>query len=592
MIVKSHFLKENMMPDYVKNIPLNDLPEFCTELRQQLIEIVSKTGGHIGVNLAVVELTVALYYVFNFPKDSIIWDIGHQIYIQKMLTGRLKNLYRNRQNDGSPGFANKEESIFDRVTSSHAGASVSLALGVAISNRLQKNENFSIAVVGDGAYVEGSIQEAVNHMAVDDSKLLVILNDNEMAIEKNFGGLHEYFKSRKINTDIDDTFFSSLGIPYHGPYDGHDVIKLVKNFSEIKKSITKPTLLHIKTIKGKGLEFMAQSSPIQIHWNQPFNPVTGKDTVSPRAKNHSSFSAEAIEEIMDKNSEAVTITPAVQSTHGLNNLFQKYPDRCFDVSLAEQHAITLGGGFALQGMKPIIAMESSFMQRTFDQIHHDICLNNLPVLIIAARSGHTGTDHISHNALNDFAYTRCIPNLKIIFPSSHRDIKEIIINEYNQLKQPTLILFSKADVLDDPKEIIPTDNDDFIKSSLSSGLILSVGSQNKIGVELKKMLYKDGVIFDHISVTNIFPLSVILRRSLKNYSYIITLEEGILDGGFGSQIAEILADEQSLSKQLRVGFKKQFVQHGTREYIYKKFSLDSISTYNKIKNTWSELWKK
>jgi len=579
-----------MMPKYLKDIPLDKMPEFCKEIRAKLIEIMSQTGGHVGVNLGVVELTVALYRVFNFPNDSIIWDIGHQIYTQKMLTGRLKNLWENRKNGGSPGFAFRNEGDFDRVTSSHAGASISLALGVAISNRLEKNDKFSVAVVGDGAYVEGSIQEAINHMAQDKSKLLVILNDNEMAIENNFGGLHEYFKSRKIEDSKNETFFTSLGIPYLGPIDGHNVIELVKKLDKIKKNLKKPTILHVKTVKGKGLEHMADKSQTRIHWNQPFDPITGKDMASPRAKGHVVFAASAIKEILKKDSNAVVITPAVQSTNGLNEIFQEFSDRCFDVSLAEQHGITLGGGFALQGKKPIIAMESTFMQRAFDQIHHDICINNLPVLIIAARSGHTGTDHITHNSLNDFAYLRCIPNLKIRYPSSHLDIKKIILEEFDNLNQPTVILFAKADLLDDSEEIITKDYEELEKSSESKGLILSIGPQNKIGAELKKNLEREKIIFDQIAVTKISPIATNLTKQILNYDYIVTLEESILDGGFGSYILEIINQNKKKSKIIRNGFDKQFIEHGTRDYIYKKYGLDAKSIFEKLKYSWPELW--
>ena len=592
MAEEYYLVKDYMTPDYVKQIPLDKLTQFCNEIREKLIELVSQTGGHIGVNLAVVELTVALYRVFDFPKDSLIWDIGHQIYIQKMLTGRLENLKLNRKNGGSPGYSFRKESVYDRVTSSHGGASISLALGVAISNRLKKNNLISVAVVGDGAYIEGSTQEAVNHMAVDDSKLLVILNDNERAIEENFGGLHEYFKSRQVETTKKETFFSSLEIPYVGPVDGHDVINLVNQLNKIKENLRKPTILHVKTIKGKGLEKMSKASPIRIHWNHPFDPLTGKNTAGSRAKGHVDFSAVAIDEILEKHPEAVLITPAVQSTNGINDIFKKFQKRCFDVSLAEQHAITLGGGFALQKMKPIVAMESTFMQRSLDQIIHDICLNNLPILIIVARSGHTGTDHVSHNALHDLSYLRCVPNLKIVYPACHKDIKELIIREYKNLKQPTIVLFAKADILDDPSEDFVKDTDKNLKKSTNSkGLLLSVGPQNKISLEVKKLLENDGIIFDQVAVTNITPLTESLKNFLSNYDHIVTLEEGVLDGGFGSSILEYLHDNRISSDVIRIGFQKLFIEHGTRDYIYNKFKLDSNSIFKKIKTSWPELWK-
>jgi len=584
-------LKKNMDVDYIKSLDLKLLPQFCGELRNELIDIVSQTGGHIGVNLGVVELTVALYRTFNFPKDSLIWDIGHQIYVQKMITGRLEKLKTNRKNGGSPGYSFRDESIFDRVTSSHAGASISFALGVAITNRIKKNDLISIAVVGDGGFIEGSIQEAINHMAVDNSKMIVIINDNERAIEANFGGIYEYLKKRKIGTTEKETYFSSLGIPYYGPVDGHDVITLIDKLNEIKKNLRKPTILHIKTIKGKGLEKMAAQSPVKIHWNFKFDPKTGHNVESPRAKGYTAFAGEVIDKILTNYSESVLITPAVQSSTGINDVFLNHREKCFDVSLAEQHSLTLGGGFALEGMKPIIAMESTFMQRAFDQILHDICLNKLPVLIIAARSGHTGLDHVTHNALHDLAYLRCIPNLRIIYPASTEDLKESILTEFINLKQPTIILYPKADVLDDPTETFHIDKDVKIqKSAKAIGLLLSIGPQNKNAIELKHILENDGKIFDHVAVTQIAPLSNTIMNLIPKYNYVITLEEGVLDGGFNNVILEYINDNSLDCSVIRVGFPKQFVEHGTRDYIYKKFGIDANSLYEKIKQQWPEIW--
>lgn len=584
-------VKDNMTPEYVKNLPLEKLPLFCDQLRAKLIDIVSKTGGHIGVNVGVVELTVALYRVFDFPNDSLVWDIGHQMYVQKMITGRLKNLETMRKNDGSPGYAFREESIFDRVTSSHAGASFSFALGTAIANKLNKKNEFSVAVVGDGSYVEGCIQEAVNHMAVENSKMITILNDNERAIEENFGGLHEYFKKRKLGNDEKETFFSSLEIPYFGPFDGHNVLELIEKFTEIKNNFSKPTIIHVKTVKGKGLESMAENSSMKIHWNHKFDPKTLQNTEFPRSKGYAAYAGESIENIMSENLNAILITPAVQSNLGITKAFEKFKDRCFDVSLAEQHSVTLGGGFALSNMKPIIAMESTFMPRAYDQIIHDLCINKLPVLIIAARSGHGGTDHVTHNALQDISYLRCIPNLRIRYISSHKNIDKIFTNEFLNLHTPTVILFAKADELDDVDEEIITDDElIFNKNSQSKGLILTIGSQTKNGFNLKNILNSNGVSFDHIAVTHISPLSSNLTDLIKEYSYVVTMEEGFLNGGFGSSIVEFSNDNNLNNHIMRIGFPQKFIEHGSREYLYEKYKIDYKSIFNTIKEDWSELW--
>lgn len=584
-------IKENMYPDYVKSIPEKDLPLFCDELRQKLIEIISRTGGHIGVNLGIIELTVALYRIFDFPQDSLIWDIGHQIYVQKMLTGRMNLLWEIRQNGGSPGYAFKEESKYETVTSSHAGASLSLGLGVALANNLKQNDAVSVAVIGDGAFVEGSAQEALNHLAVEDGKFLVILNDNEMALDTNYGGLHEYFKTLQVGGNKHDTYFTSLNIPYSGPKDGHNVIELVHTFEEIKNSINKPTVLHIKTVKGKGLEEMAEKSPVRIHWNFPFDPETGQNTEFPKAKSYAAFAGETIMEIMEQDENAVLISPATLQNTATYQVFKKYPERSFDVSLAEQHATTLAGGFALRGMKPILCMEATFMPLAYDQIIQDLCINNLPVLIVAARSGHTGLDHLTHHSLFDLSYLRCVPNLKVLYPADNTQIPDFIRDSYTNLNQPTLILYPYGNTLHDPEKDFQCDLDDvFIKPQNVRGIILSVGTQTKNALELQKLLGQEGVHFDHLAITNISPMLDGFKKHIVQYDYIVTMEESYLEGGFGSAVLEVVTDANATAKVKRVGFPKNYIAHGTREYVYEKYGLDADSVMRSLKTEWLELW--
>jgi len=584
-------VKESMYPDYIKNLDIDELQEFCNELRHKLIDIISQTGGHIGVNLGVIELTVALYRVFDFPKDSLIWDIGHQIYVQKMITGRMHKLLEIRKNGGSPGYAFSEESKYERVTSSHAGASFSLALGIALANRLNGSPDMSIAVIGDGAFVEGSVQEALNHLAVEQCRMLIVLNDNEMALDKNFGGFHEYFKSRQIGIKKPETYFSTLNLEYIGPIDGHDVKGLVASLTELKNDLSKPTVLHIKTTKGKGLEQMADKSPVRIHWNFPFDPSTGQNTEQPKAKSYAAFQGEAIKELMEKHpSEAVLVSPATLQNTGTYTVYTTFPERSWDVSLAEQHSMTLAGGFALQGKRPILCFESTFMQRVFDQLVHDICINNLPILIVSARSGHTGLDHLTHHSLLDLSYLRGVPNLKIVYPSTTDEFKAVIKTEFENLKQPTIVLSPYGNILDNPDGEFMTDEaGSFTITPEASGLILSVGPQNKNATLLKKDLDAEGINFDHIAVTKLQPLDQTLTEALGEYNYIVTMEEGILPGGFGSLILEELQVQGLCVPVMRIGFSKKFVEHGTRDYIYSKNEMDHTSVKNRILAMWPEL---
>ena len=589
------FFKEKFLPSDLKKIKINDLVDFCQELRNELTRIVSVTGGHIGPNLGVVELTTALYYVYNFPNDKLIWDIGHQVYVQKMLTGRCDLLKTNRQNGKSPGYPLRSESKFDTVTSSHAGASVSFALGIADSNKIHGNEYSSIAVLGDGSFVEGSVQEAMNHVAVARSKLVIVINDNGRAIEENFGGYHEYFKKQIIGANNTGDAFKSLGFDYRGPFDGHDVKKLVGHFHEIKESCNHPVIVHVKTIKGKGLEKMAENSPMRIHWNHAFNTKTFEKTeksIFPGGEDNANFVGRAVEKILKKNISAVLITPAVRGNVGLSDVFNNFKEQSIDVSLAEQHSVTLAGGYALSGLKPIVAMESTFMARAYVQIKHDICINNLPLLIIAARSGHGFTDHITHNALEDISYLRTIPNLRIVYPISAVDLERTIEEEYENLSGPTIILFPKANTIEDPLVKFDISENLGIKSpARGSNLILSVGPQNRNAELLQELLFSEGVKFDQVSVKEIYPISRKLRDLIKMSRYIITLEEGILDGGFGSLVLELVNSMQLDTKVLRFGFDKQFVEHGTRAYIYKKYGLDYDSVYKKIKEILPEVFK-
>ncbi len=576
-------VKEIMTPEYVKSLNEHELTLFCTELRQELISIISKTGGHIGVNLGILELTVALYRVFDFPEDFLVWDIGHQIYVQKMLTSRLPLLKEIRVNGGSPGYAYHKESQYEHVTSSHAGASLSFALGAAKANSLKQQGNTSIAVIGDGSFVEGSSQEALNHLSVDKSKTLYIINDNEMALDNNFGGWHEHFKRITVNPS-EKNIFDILEIPYEGPVDGHDIITLVKTLQKYKESQSGPAVLHIKTIKGKGLETMANNSPVRIHWNFPFDTTTLENTEGPKSKSHTAIFAETIKEIIETEEDAFLVTPATLQNTGIYNLSKQYPEKVLDVGMAEQHAITFSGGMALQGLKPIVACEATFIQRTYDQIIHDLCISEIPVLIAAARSGHTGLDHTTHHALLDLSYLRCVPNLRVIYPATQADLADAVKEEYKNLKQPTIILFPYGGLIDDPVDAIHIDRklpENFHASS--NTLILSMGMQNKNAQQLQSILSTNNIQSDHIAVTEISDISEKFKNIINSYDTILTLEESILDGGFGSAIMEATENTNS-TKIYRFGFPKRYIEHGTRDYIYEKYNLSAQAIYEQFIN--------
>ncbi len=568
----------NITPSKLKKIKLNDLPKFCKNLRKELIRILSITGGHVGPNLGVIELTVALYYVFNFPKDRLVWDIGHQIYVQKILTNRHKELLTIRKNGKSPGYSNRTESIYDTVTSSHAGSSLSLAMGTSMANK-----GINIAVCGDAAFVEGAIQEALNHLSILNKKVILIINDNEMAIEENYGGYHNYFKLKKVSKKLIKEKFQYLDVDYFRTLDGHNIISLVNFFKKLKK-ITKPCIVHLKTIKSKGLENYANNSDVKLHWNPSFDINTFESKEKKNTINYEKFAEKAVLELFknDKNKKHFVVTPAVRGNTGMSKVFKEFPKQSIDVSIAEQHSLSLACGMAIQGLRPIVTMESTFMIRSFGQMIHDMCINNLPVLMISARSGHGFTDHITHNAMQDISYLRSIPNLRIYYPTSSIDLYKTILQKSKNIKHPTIILFPKANNADDPSNYISCDGDNFSKLRNMKNLILSVGPQNLNAQKVQKELKTYKINIDHICVRNIYPVSNKLVKLLKKYKNIFIMEEGYLDGGFGSQILEIVNESKYKTKVKLFGFKKKFIEHGTRDYIYKINQLDAKSITNEI----------
>ncbi|MCJ9430326.1 1-deoxy-D-xylulose-5-phosphate synthase [Kordiimonas marina] len=579
-------VREIMDPAYVKSIGADTLPDFCAELRQELIEIISKTGGHIGVNLGVIELTTALYHVFDFPEDSLVWDIGHQVYVQKMLTERLPLLREIRVNGGAPGYAFRPESPYEAVTSSHAGAALSLALGAAKAFELQGKSNISVAVIGDGSFVEGSNQEALNHLAVDKGRLLYVLNDNEMALDENFGGWHEHFK--KITRDPNAAnIFKELGLRYEGPIDGHDIGALIAKLNEIKDTLEGPTVLHVKTVKGKGLETMAEKSPVRIHWNFPFDTGTLENTEGPKSKSHAAVFAETMHEVLEEDKDVFVVTPATLQNTGIYGLSRKYPERVLDVGMAEQHAVTFGGGLALRGVKPIVCFEATFLQLTYDQIVHDLCISDLPVMMVAARSGHTGLDHVTHHAMLDLSYLRAVPNLRIVYPATQADLAECVKTEVANLAHPTLVLFPYGGIIDDPDGDVVIDRKLAGFTPSADTLILSVGMQNRYGQLAQAALEKDhGIKADHICLTEVSDLNEAIVALLPQYGHVVTLEENVLPGGIGAAVLEACnALEGTAPAVQRFGFPKQFIEHGTRDYIYRQYGLDTDSVCAKIAKT-------
>ena len=496
-------------PNDLKGLGMDQLRELADEVRTYLIDAQARTGGHVGPNLGVVELTVALHYVFDSPHDKIIWDVGHQCYVHKMLTGRLDAMTTMRQDGGSPGFPARDESPHDVLDTSHGGTSLSVALGLALANRHNGSHDLPVAVIGDGALVEGMAQEALNQIGNEKVRMLIVLNDNGRAIDANIGAIPNYLGRLRVGESVHDTMFTSLGIQYVGPIDGHDLNALVLELQALK-DLDCPTVLHIKTRKGKGLPYVYES-PIRLHFSFPFDKETGELILEPKEPNifykpKSKFNAvmigNKIAEITKADSEVVIITPATRGALELHKCFNEVPDRCFDVGMAEQHAVTLAAGLVLGGMKPIVCFQATFFQRAFDQLAHDVCANNLPVLFILARSGLAGLDHATHHSPLDLSYLSCIPNLKILFPVDHVEFEAMLEKTVkNWIDGPTMLLFPYGTVA----EVEPTDEErkllsEDILDPKNAGIFLSTAGRIKGALALKKTLAGQGIDFAVLNV--------------------------------------------------------------------------------------------
>lgn len=583
-------------PKDLKSLTLNQLKELTDEVREYLIDSQARTGGHIGPNLGVVELTVALHYVFNSPHDKIIWDVGHQCYVHKMLTGRLDAMRTMRQNGGSPGFPAKDESPHDVLDSSHGGTSLSVALGIALANRQNNVDDLPIAVIGDGALIEGMAQEALNQIGNEKVRMLIVLNDNGRAIDANIGAIPNYLSQLHIGEKVDGKMFTLLGIEYVGPIDGHDLNSLIISLKKLK-NISRPTVLHIKTEKGKGLSYVGKS-PIRLHFSFPFNKETGELIAEPKESNifykpKSKFNAvmisDKITEITKADKRIVIITPATRGAIELHQCFDEVPEQCFDVGMAEQHAVTLAAGFSVGGMKPIVCFQSTFFQRSFDQLVHDICANKLPVLFILARSGLAGLDHATHHAPLDISYLSCVPNLKIFFPIDYIAFGTILENiAKNWVDSPTILLFpyGTIDTIEpNSEERILLSKNIFDQDNV--GIILSTAGRIKSALTLKKMFAKQKINFAVLNVVQLKPLdNALFTKILDRYDKIVIMEENVARGGFGSAVCEFASDNGYKPDIIRVNLGDVFIEHGMRPYLYKKYNIDENSILERIQKRW------
>ena len=582
--------KEIIQLQDLKKLEISELNSVADDIRQFLITSISQTGGHIGANLGVIELTIALHYVFNSPYDRIIFDTGHQGYTHKLLTGRESLFPTLNSWGGMSRFLSRQESEHDIIDASHAGTSISLATGIAWSLKKRGSDQHVVAVIGDGTMVEGMAFEGLNFAASEEQKIVIVLNDNGMAIPPNVGGI--------LNLTTGDDwqekskcYFEGLGIEYLSVPNGHDIKSLVVALNEAKCRY-KTVLVHVKTEKGRGLPF-AKYHPYKMHFSMPFDPISGKGS-SPTVlgKTYASVAAGEIEQLMEEDNEIVVITPATPYASYIDNISKKYPDRVIDVGMAEQHAVGMACGIALEGKKPVLCFQTTFMQRAFDQLLHDVAFMNFPITILGVRSGFSGYDSPTHHGLFDITYLRSFPNMQIYYPADSQDMRNIISKRMNSPVGPMVILHP-YETIADPEIVIGDYNPNgfSLLQEGEEGLILCLGNCLNTAQQITEKLKNNFKInFGLACVRSIKPLPISsLLQLFESNQRVITMEEGILAGGFGSLISEFILDHRIDASILRSGVLDCFVPPGSKEECSRYSGIDAEQILQKIFDFWPEL---
>ncbi|MEK6744970.1 MAG: 1-deoxy-D-xylulose-5-phosphate synthase [Nitrospirota bacterium] len=611
-------------PDDLRQVAEEELPKLADELRETIIETVSKTGGHLAPSLGVVDLTVALHYAFDTPKDKIIWDVGHQAYAHKLLTGRRDRFKTLRQYGGISGFPKREESPYDNFNVGHASTSISAALGMVAARDIKGEDFRVIAVIGDGSISAGLAFEGLNQAGHLKKNLIVILNDNEMSISPNVGALSAYLNrmmtgnfytklrqetknflqniprvgesmfniAKKAEESIKGfmapgLLFEELGFQYVGPIDGHRIDHLLETFRNIK-DFTWPVLIHVITKKGKGCEF-AECNPSQYHGTPPFDPETGKAAVKKqKVMSYTDVFGQTMVKLAEDNDKVIAITAAMSDGTGLEQFAAQYPDRFFDVGIAESHGVTFACGLAAEGMRPVAAIYSTFMQRAYDQVMHDLCLQNLPVTLALDRAGLVGEDGPTHHGVFDIAYLRHLPNMVIMAPKDENELQHMLKTalEYHG---PTALRYPRGTGLGVPMDQelkqLPVGKGEMLQDG-DDVVIIAIGNMVRPAQEAGERLKAGGINAAVMNARFVKPLDEeLILRLAKKTGRIVTVEEHALQGGFGSAVLECIEDNRlSAVKVLRIGLPDRFIEHGLQAVLRQKYGLDTDGIFASVKD--------
>jgi len=601
-------------PEQLKTLEVEQLPAFCEEVREFLLQSVSGSGGHLASGLGALELTVALHYVYDTPNDKLVWDVGHQAYVHKLLTGRRDELGSIKQKNGLCGFPRREESKYDTFGVGHSSTSISAALGMALAAKQQKIDRHSIAVIGDGAMTAGMAYEALNHAGDIDTEMLVVLNDNDMSISPNVGGLSKYLarllsgrfystmreNSKKIlaNTPVmkrfarraeehtkgmimpSATLFEEMGFVYYGPVDGHDIIELVKILENIK-DINEPKFLHVVTQKGNGYE-PAVKDPIEYHAVSKFDLKVGVEKSNAvSTPTYTQVFGQWLCDMAAQDDKLIGITPAMREGSGLVEFSRQYPERYYDVAIAEQHAVTLAAGMACEGLKPVVAIYSTFLQRAYDQLIHDVALQNLPVVFAIDRAGLVGSDGPTHSGNFDLSYLRCIPNMIVMAPTEENECRQMLYTAYQQ-NCPTAVRYPRG------KGIGIQPDDTMTLLEIGKGEVIRKGTRIAIllfgSLLSEAMQAADELDATLVNMRFVKPIDEALIRELsQTHQRFVTLEDNAIQGGAGSAVSEFLNKEDIQVPITQLGIPDCYIDHATREEQLEEIMLTGAGIVQQIK---------
>ena len=604
----------------LRRLNINEKKILAQEIREYIIDVVSKNGGHLASNLGIVELTLAIHNVFDLKKDKVVWDVGHQAYVHKILTGRKEQLKTLRKLDGLAGFPKTSESETDCFNTGHSSTSISAAMGMAKARDLKKENHSVIAVIGDGALTGGMALEALNHVGSSKTNMIVILNDNEMSISKNIGGINKLLtrlrakrrytvsnqKGRKIiekipvigrltvkavkrikksikQLIIPKMYFEEIGFKYLGPVDGHNLEDLEYILSRAKE-LDEPVLIHVLTKKGKGYK-PAEDNPDKFHGTGPFNIETGESSKK-KSKDYSKAFGEKLIELAEKNEKIVAITAAMRDGTGLKDFSTKYPERFFDVGIAEQHALTFAAGLAKEGMIPFVPIYSSFYQRAYDQVIHDICIQKIPVIMCVDRAGCVGNDGETHQGLYDMAFFRLIPNITIMAPKDFEELTKMM--EFAiELKAPVVIRYPRggeSDIKFDKHEELELGKAEVLKEG-QDVTIIGIGKMTAMAMKVANELEKDDINAEVINARFLKPLDESkITESISNTKFVITIEDGTEIGGLGSSIKELIINKKLEDVKIKCfAYPDEFIKHGSVSELEELYGLDYKNIVNYIK---------